>query len=102
MTPHKQLISWPFPKNITSYELNIYDIYCSTSDKCRASLTFMESCEEDPEPALPAALICPQPHHAHRRHKHDIVGNRGAELILQVLHRTAAVVNGDKVTLALV
>lgn len=62
----------------------------------------MESCKEDPEFALPATLICPQPHHAHRRHQHDIVGHRGAELILQVLNRTAAVVDGNEVTLALV
>lgn len=62
----------------------------------------MEGCEEDPESALPASLVCPQPHHAHRGRQHDIVGHRGAELILQVLDRTAAVVDGDKVTLALI
>lgn len=62
----------------------------------------MEGCEEDPEFALPASLISPQSHHAHRGHQHDVVGHRGAEFILQVLDRTAAIVNGNKVTLALV
>lgn len=62
----------------------------------------MEGCEEDPEFALPASLIGPQSHHTHRGRQHDIIGHRGAELILQVLDRTAAVVDGDKVTLALI
>lgn len=66
------------------------------------SLTWMESCKENPEFALPASLICPQPHHAHRGGQHDVVGHRGAELILQVLDRTAAVVDGNKVPLALI
>lgn len=62
----------------------------------------MEGREEDPEFALPAPLVRPQSHHAHRGHQHDVVGHRGAELILQVLDRAAAVVDGDKVALALV
>lgn len=62
----------------------------------------MEGCEEDPEFALSASLISPQSHHPHRGRQHDIVGHRGAELILQVLDRTAAVVDGNKVTLALI
>ena len=62
----------------------------------------MEGCEEDPEFALPAPLVCPQPHHTHRGHQHDIIGHRGAELILQVLDRTTAIINGNKVTLALI
>lgn len=66
------------------------------------SLTLMESCEEDLEFTLPAALVCPHSHHSHRRHQHDIIGHCGAELILQVLNRTAAVIDGYKVPLALI
>lgn len=62
----------------------------------------MESCKENPEFALPASLICPQSHHAHRGGQHDIVCHCGAELILQVLNRTAAVIDGNKVPLALI
>lgn len=65
-------------------------------------LTFMEGREEDPEFALSASFIGPQPHNAHRGRQHDIVGHRGAELIFQVLDWTAAIINGDKVTLALI
>lgn len=62
----------------------------------------MEGREEDPEFALSASFIGPQSHHAYRGCQHDIVGHRGAELIFQVLDWTAAIVNGDKVTLALI
>lgn len=62
----------------------------------------MEGCEEDPEFALPASLVCPHSDHTHGGHQHDIVGHRGAELILQVLNRTAAIIDGNKVTLTLI
>ena len=74
---------------------------CGDTDK-RESLTWMESCKENPEFALSASLIRPQPHHAHRGGQHDVIGHCGAELILQVLDRTAAVVDGNKVPLALI
>ncbi len=62
----------------------------------------MKGREEDPEFAFPASLVRPQSHHAHRGQQHDVVGHCGAELIFQVLHRTAAIVDGNKVTFALV
>lgn len=62
----------------------------------------MEGCKEDLESALPASLVCPQPHHTHRGRQHDIIGHCGAELVLQVLNRTAAIIDGNKVTLALI
>lgn len=66
------------------------------------SLTLMESCEEDPEFALPASLVCPQSHHAHRGHQHDIIGHSGAEFILQVFNGTAAIIDGNKVPFAFI
>lgn len=62
----------------------------------------MEGCEKDLEFALSASFIGPQSHHTHRRCQHDIVGHRGAELILQVLNWAAAIVDGNKVPLALI
>lgn len=55
---------------------------CRDTDECSAWLTFMEGCEEDPKFAFPASLVRPQSHHTHRGHQHDIVGHRGAELVL--------------------
>lgn len=68
----------------------------------RASLTCMKSGEEDPEFALPAALVCPEPHYTHRGHQHHIIGHRGAELVLEVLDRTASIIDRNKVSLALI
>ena len=62
----------------------------------------MEGGEEDPEAALAAPLVGPQPDHAHRVDQHDVVGHRRTELVLQVLHRAAAVIDGHEVALALV
>lgn len=62
----------------------------------------MESCEEDFEPALSAPLVRPQPDHTQGGRQHDVIGHRGAELVLQVLHRTAAIIDGNEVTFALV
>lgn len=68
----------------------------------RESLTVEEGGEEDLEFAFPASLIRPKPYHTQRGCQHHVVGHRRAEFILQVLHRTAAIINGNKVTLALV
>lgn len=62
----------------------------------------MEGGEEDPEFALPAPLVCPQPDHAHRGPQHDVIGHCGAELVFQVLHRAAAIIDGNKVALAFI
>lgn len=62
----------------------------------------MESRKKDLKSALPAPLIRPEPYHTYRGHQHDVVGHRGAKLVLQVLHSTAPVIDGDKVALALI
>lgn len=66
------------------------------------SLTLHEGGEEHPEPAEPAALVRPHADHPHAGLERDVVGHRAAELGLEVLDRTAPVVDGDEVPLALV
>lgn len=92
--------SWSVCSSMDYSSVSLLKITYNGADKY--SLTFMERCEEYPEFAPPASLVGPQSHHPHGGHQHDIVGHRGAELILQVLDRAAAIVDGDKVTLALV
>ena len=65
-------------------------------------LTFLVGGEEDAEATPAAALVGPHPDHAQRGHQHHVVGHRGAELVLQVLHGAAAVVHRHKVPFALV
>lgn len=50
------------------------------------TLTLLVGGEEDAEAALPAGLVRPHADDAQRGDQHDVVGNRGAELALQVLH----------------
>ena len=70
--------------------------------KWQRPLTFLVGGEEDAEATPAAALVSPHPDHAQRGHQHYVVGHRGAELVLQVLHGAAAVVHRHKVPLALV
>lgn len=53
------------------------------------TLTLLVGGEEDAEAALPAGLVRPHADDAQRGDQHDVVGHRGAELALQVLHRAA-------------
>lgn len=43
--------------------------------------------EKDPEAAFAAELVRPHADDAQSGNQHDVVGHRGAELALQVLHR---------------
>lgn len=49
-------------------------------------LTFLVGCEKDAEAAFAAGLVSPHTDDAQRGNQHDVVGHRGAELALQVLH----------------
>lgn len=44
--------------------------------------------EKDAEAAFAAGFIRPHANDAQRGNQHDVVGHRGAELALQVFHRT--------------
>lgn len=51
-------------------------------------LTLLVCREEDAETAFAAGLIRPHADDAQRGNQHDVVSHRGAELALQVFHRT--------------
>lgn len=53
-----------------------------------SSLTFLVGREKDAEATFAARLVCPHADDAQRGNQHDVVGHRGAELALQVFHRT--------------
>ena len=50
-------------------------------------LTLLVGGEQDAEAALAAGLVGPHADDSQRGGQHDVVGDRGAELVLQVLHR---------------
>lgn len=52
------------------------------------NLTLLVGREKDAKAAFSAGLICPHADDAQRGNQHDVVGHRGAELALQVFHRT--------------
>lgn len=72
--------------------------FTMTNNSCAAlesGLTLLVGGEEDAEAALAARLVRPHPDDAQRGDQHDVVGHRGAELALQVLHRAASGTGGQ-------
>lgn len=51
-------------------------------------LTLLVGCEKDSEATFAARLVRPHSNDAECGDQHDVIGHRGAELALQVLHRT--------------
>lgn len=51
-------------------------------------LTLLVGREKDAEATFAARLVCPHSDDAECGDQHDVVGHRGAELALQILHRT--------------
>ncbi len=56
--------------------------------RCLLCLTLLVGCEKDAEAAFAAGLVRPHADDAQRGNQHDVVGHRGAELALQIFHRT--------------
>lgn len=54
----------------------------------RLCLTLLVGCEKDAEATFTAGFICPHADDTQRGNQHDVVGDRGTELALQVFHWT--------------